>query len=942
MGARGIALKTISLIVFAKIAIAQIPANAEEPKSSSPLLTIPKITRPIAIDGRLSDGEWGLAAKVPYTLLLRTWRMPTQDTQIYVCYSEHMLYIAFDCHEEKMPRVVGKLEERDSDIFRADCVEVFAQPERETQSYYHFAVGISGTMYDAKKPKPTQTDSSWNADWKAAVSLRRDGWSAEIGIPFSVFGSAPEPGTCWKVNFSRESRSSGEFSSWSPVKAGFHEPENFGMLVFGTDVPVINIKQFLASPNGVVERSGEVANTTNKSLQVRMETYLMEALPKTIREITLSIEPHSSQKFHLVDEFREEGRLTAVLEASVGGKPFYRILQPYDVPLIRTRLAEISARLRTLELYLRGMPKDMADSLAASFEALKARRDAVSKSVQYIPEATSGQLAGLSKSLDELERCLSIAEFHAKIKKLKIAVEPGREFAIWPTDPWTQLKPYDIPKDIQPSPEVRAIAYRGEKVYMAFNITNLSDSTLDFRIVIDQSTGNIPANHMQIRTCVFVKEDAEAETLVGDALPLIDEAGRLTIPSEQTSQVFLVVKTDGLEAGDYTGFLSVKPLTGGPEQKVKVSFTIYPLDLPREPKPWICTWGDILKISWAQANPQAYLRDAVEHGVNVFLISPNLVMPTFDKEGNLAKPIDYTRHDELVAAYKPYGMIAGIYSIGLFYDNVAKKAGFEYMGPEYRRGFINWFRDWVGHLKSLGLDYNDFAFELVDEPASQAKLKIHADIGRLVREADPKARILVTANFTEVERLKQIKDAVDIWVPRGPVIEDEDARNFMRNTGKEIWLYVCSGDSKRLDPVGYYRSLAWQSFRHGLTGWGYFAHMWWGEIPWESANTKNERLATFSTVYPGLHGPVPSRRWEAFWKGHEDFRALHLLGRLVSEAEKSGKDTSSAKLVLEEARNAFSKLQSIAEKHVSTATLSKYLDDLRRKVAEVSLNLARK
>ncbi len=285
-------------------------------------------------------------------------------------------------------------------------------------------------------------------------------------------------------------------------------------------------------------------------------------------------------------------------------------------------------------------------------------------------------------------------------------------------------------------------------------------------------------------------------------------------------------------------------------------------------------------------------------------------------------------------------MIAGIYSIGLLYDNSAKKAGIEYMSPAYQKGFINWFRNWINHLKSLGLDYDDFAFELVDEPSSQAKLKIHADIGRLVREADPKARILVTANFAEIERLKKISDAVDIWVPRGFVIEDVDARNFMRDTGKEIWLYECSGDSKRLDPIGYYRALAWQSFRHDLAGWGYFAHMWWGEIPWESANTTKGPLATFSTVYPGMNGPVTSRRWEAFWKGHEDFRALHLLRRLISEAEKSGKDVSSAKSVLEEAKSAYIKIQSMAEKGAPTFEKSKYLDDLRRSVADVSLSLA--
>ncbi len=643
-------LKSFTLIFLIIAIFGLFSANAEETMAPTQLLTIPQLVEAPIIDGKIGNVEWARAGKIPYMLLLRTWREPTQNTQVYVCYTDSALYVAFDCLEEKMPKVPSEPGERDSDIFHADCVEVFIQPEDGKLPYYHFGVGISGTMYDAKKITRAQTDSSWNADWRAGVSRRSDGWSAEIEIPFAIFGGVPKRGTYWRVNFTRESRTSGEFSSWSPVRAGFHEPESFGTLVFDAEVPIVNIRQFIASPNGVVERDGEVANPAAIPIEVSMETYLVEAPRKTTQGITLSIEPRSTQKFRLVDEFKNEGQLTAVLEAKIKGKPFYRLLRPYNVPPIRTRLAEISTRLRILESRLRKMPKDTPYRLVESIEVLKTHRDAVSKSAQLIPEATPGQLEGMSKSLDVLERNLAFIEFRAKLQEMRVALEPGREFVVWLADPWTQLKPHDIPKEVQQSPEIHSIAYRGEKVYAAVNITNLSDSTLDFRVVMGSFVGNIPANHIQIRTCAFVKEDAESKMLVGDALPLIDEAGRLTIPSAQTGQVFLVISTESLDAGDYSGFLSIKPLIGGPEQKVRISFTIYPLDLPADPKPWICTWGDIIKISWAQANPQAYLKDAVEHGVNVFLINPYSVAPTLDKEGNLVRPIDYTKHDELVAA----------------------------------------------------------------------------------------------------------------------------------------------------------------------------------------------------------------------------------------------------------------------------------------------------
>ncbi|MDI6828925.1 MAG: carbohydrate-binding family 9-like protein, partial [Armatimonadota bacterium] len=358
MRLRNFILKSFALVFLIIAVLGLLSANAEETIAPTQLLTIPRLVEAPTIDGRIGNVEWARAGKIPYMLLLRTWREPTQNTQVYVCYTDSALYVAFDCSEEKMPKVAGEPGERDGDIFHADCVEVFIQPEDGKLPYYHFGVGISGTVYDAKKITPAQTDSSWNADWRAAVSRRSNGWSAEIEIPFAIFGVVPKPGTYWKVNFTRESRTSAEFSSWSPVRAGFHEPESFGTLVFDTEVPIVNIRQFVASPNGVVERDGEVANPAAMPIEVRMETYLAEAHRKTTQGITIQIEPKSTQKFRLVDEFRNEGQLTAVLEAKIKGKSFYRLLRPYYVPPIRTKLAEISARLRILESRLRKMPKD--------------------------------------------------------------------------------------------------------------------------------------------------------------------------------------------------------------------------------------------------------------------------------------------------------------------------------------------------------------------------------------------------------------------------------------------------------------------------------------------------------------------------------------------------------------------------------------------------------
>ena len=928
-------------LLLVMVAVSVDLCAGEPVEVPKPLLAIPRAETPPVIDGRITDAEWQGAAVISFATALGTWKEPTRPTKIYASYTDSALYFAFDCAQQKIPTTSLIGEKHDGDVFHEDCVEMFLQINENF--YYQFAVGIDGSTYDAMLETPAHPTVSWNPNWKSGVRKRISGWDAEIEIPFDSLGiMIPRPETQWRANFCRENRSDGEFTSWSPVKNTFHEPENFGVITFASEIPQVRLQRFIASPNGVIQTVGEIVNRSPKVVSVRIETYVPLGTRKRVFSLPLTIEPRDTQKFQLVDEIQDEGRLHAVFEVSLGKTYLYRIVRPFEVPPIRSRLRVLSERLKTLNNLAAHLPKEVSARILSNLEALKIRRDAISKGAQFILESTPGQLQGLMTSLDLLERGIRINEFLAHFQDLKVSIQPGAEFILWPADPWVQLRPSDLPDQIPHDPEINALVYRGETAYMAANITNFSDTNLDLRIVscrLASEQGVVPADRIELRSVAFVKEDADTQTLVGDALPLLDEAGRIAVQSGQTNQVFIKIHTKGLGPGEYFGELKVSPLTGGVAQTIKLKLTVCPLDLPDTPKPWICTWGDILNISWAKPNPDAYLKDAVDHGVNVFLVSPYLVAPSLGKDGEITKPIDYKRHDRLVNAYSPYGMIAGIYSIGLAYDERAKKAGIEYMSSAYRKGFIGWLRDWINHLKSLGLDYKDFVFEVVDEPASEAKFKTHMDIGRLVREADPRARILVTANTNNLDYLRQLSEVVDIWVPHTSVLEDELCRKFIESTGKETWVYVCSGDSKRLDTIGYYRALGWQSFARQLTGWGYFAHMWWGELPWESSNTTNKRLATYSTVYPGTNGPVPSRRWEAFWKGHEDFRALHLLRKLISDAEVAGKDVSAAYATLMEAEKAWDELKRMGEKRSPTEERSAYVEEIRRRVAVASMKL---
>ena len=904
-------MKALSTIIIVLCAAASLAA--EQPQ---PILTISRMDSAPAIDGRLDDPQWANAAVIPYFLLLPSNEPPSKPTEVRVFYTSKALYVGYDCHESAMDKITAGARNRDDDVWSDDCIELFICPGTGLAPYFHLITNTLGTQYDSVYREVGVSDPGYNSDWTVRASVGKDGWRAEFEIPFSAVNLAGvAPGDSWFVNFCRGEEPASENSSWSSLLKRFHEPENFGRMVFGdADTPIVKVGGFTGLPNGMVERVGEVRNPSNTPLQVSLKT----TVGQRSFDRAASVPANGMQSFRFQDQTSSEGQVTAIFEASVGERAIFRLIRPFNVPPVKSRLAGLTARLDELE---KG---------GQSYQALREKQKAVAKDVLWVAE-TPERVTAAVRGLDDLERGILSAEVRSKVKG-------SGDFFAWAANPWVQLKPSDLPHASRITHH--SSAYRGEKLYAAVNVTNFADRALDLHIDV----GSLPASNVEVHTCAFVKEDGASTALVGDALPLADGANRLIVPQYQTGQVFLVIATKGLQAGDYKGAVTITPTTGGDAQAVTLDFKVLPLDLPDDPKPRLCTWGGILNISWAKPDPNAYLKDAVDHGINVFAVNPHSALPTLDAEGNITKPIDYTAHDKLAKAYAPYGLISGMYSIGIAYDSWAKKAGMEYMSPAYRKGFVTWVRDWIAHLKSLGLGYQDFVFEPADEPNGKEEFKFFMDIGRLMREADPKARVVLTVNFDEYDRLKQAAEVTDVWVPHNRVLANEAAVRVMKDSGKEMWVYVCAGDSKRLDPINYYRFLPWQAFRYDLAGWGFFAHMWWGENPWESKSNQGKPDATYSAVYPGANGPVTSRRWEAYWKGHEDFRALHLLKRLVAEVEKAGTSpdaVSKGKSVLEEVRGAPTVLEKMQREAAPTQAQAEFLDNLRSKVAESSMELSK-
>ena len=252
--------------LIAGVAFLKAPPQAERSRSagSRPRLVVRRAATPPKIDGILDDACWRRAAsperfiiirkmaeaaatarnkgeedkRLHWDRFLREALRPTEPTRAWVTYDDRNLYLAFRCSES---RIRGLRARKDRFRFADDCVEVFLDPSRTWETYYHFGVNAVGRLYDARGHDVTRKavtrfggeDPAWVSGAAAAVSRGADSWTVELAVPIRAMNMAPpKPGEVWGLNLGREHPRKREYSTWAPVVSGFCEPARFGDLVF--------------------------------------------------------------------------------------------------------------------------------------------------------------------------------------------------------------------------------------------------------------------------------------------------------------------------------------------------------------------------------------------------------------------------------------------------------------------------------------------------------------------------------------------------------------------------------------------------------------------------------------------------------------------------------------------------------------------------------------
>ena len=175
-----------------------------------------KTEHSIKIDGDNNDAAWNNIIPVSdfTTSFPEFGKSPSRKTDVKITYDNTAVYVLAYIYDEPA-NIKKQLTARDDLAFKnTDVFTVGIDTYNDKQNGFQFQVSAAGVQGDAKIS--SIVDGTWDAVWESKVSIKKDGWVAEIKIPFSAIRFSKNPVQTWGIQFTRFRRINNETSTWSP------------------------------------------------------------------------------------------------------------------------------------------------------------------------------------------------------------------------------------------------------------------------------------------------------------------------------------------------------------------------------------------------------------------------------------------------------------------------------------------------------------------------------------------------------------------------------------------------------------------------------------------------------------------------------------------------------------------------------------------------------
>ncbi len=184
------------LLIFTSIAYSQSPKLSWE-------INAVKIEKPLELTGKMDNPVWLQSSPVElnYEVTPGENTPAPQKTFVRVLYDEKNIYFGFQCFDSNPEQIRANISDRDK-MFQDDFVIICLDTYGDFHRSYEFAVNPFGIQGDLGAIADGE-DSSLDWIWFAKSDVNKNGWTAEVAVPFSSLTFPNKEEQEWRLNLIR-------------------------------------------------------------------------------------------------------------------------------------------------------------------------------------------------------------------------------------------------------------------------------------------------------------------------------------------------------------------------------------------------------------------------------------------------------------------------------------------------------------------------------------------------------------------------------------------------------------------------------------------------------------------------------------------------------------------------------------------------------------------
>lgn len=207
---RSILLLTFLLLAFA-VVTGQDPVKKQY--KATRITTEPVINGILDEEFWESTGEWidDFIQHEPYN-----GAKASQKTDFKILFDDDNLYVAVKAFDTAPDSIVNRLTRRDQ--ADGDLVGIILDSYHDLRTGFLFGVSSAGVKYDLMFTNDGQNeDETWDPNWWVKTSMNKEGWVAEMKIPFSQVRFEKNSGDVWGLELARVLYRRNETCFWQHI-----------------------------------------------------------------------------------------------------------------------------------------------------------------------------------------------------------------------------------------------------------------------------------------------------------------------------------------------------------------------------------------------------------------------------------------------------------------------------------------------------------------------------------------------------------------------------------------------------------------------------------------------------------------------------------------------------------------------------------------------------